>query len=182
MSCRERVSSSISGMTPRTTGSRSSRTTNDGLQGLDLALAEGSAGQLQHAPWHHPEYYEYMGKATDPLSLKPRPLIFAQHPLAPAASATLCHAHQGPHVQKPVAVTACVPTFAVACADNKFRTVISTVSPIKDILEKGLAEMAGMKQLWAKGMPKLIAQAGSEGVNEEKLSKAEASLLRYCIM
>ncbi|CAK0787382.1 hypothetical protein CVIRNUC_010602 [Coccomyxa viridis] len=108
-------------MTPRTTGSRSSRTTNDGLQGLDLALAEGSAGQLQHAPWHHPEYYEYM--------------------------------------------------------DNKFRTVISTVSPIKDILEKGLAEMAGMKQLWAKGMPKLIAQAGSEGVNEEKLSKAEVKAM-----
>ena len=102
MSCKERAASTISDMTPRT--SRSSRTTNDVLQGLDLALAEGSAGQLQHAPWHHPEYYEYMGKATDPLSLKPCPLIFAQHP--PAASATLCHARRGPHVQKPVAVTA----------------------------------------------------------------------------
>ena len=70
----------------------------------------------------------------------------------------------------------------MACADNNFGTVIATVSPIKDMLEKGLAEMAGMKQLWAEGMPKLIAQAGSKGVDEEKLSKAEASLTCYCAM
>ena len=42
--------------------------------------------------------------------------------------------------------------------------------------------MVGMKQLWAEGMPKLIAQAGSEGVDEEKLSRAEASLMCYCVM
>ena len=45
----------------------------------------------------------------------------------------------------------------MACADNRFRMVIATGSPFKDILEKGLAEMAGMMQLWAEGMPKLIA-------------------------
>ena len=71
---------------------------NNVLEGLDLALVEGSAGQLQPAPWHQPgpEYYEYMGKATDPLSLKPCSVPFAQH--QPAASALLCHAHQRLHV------------------------------------------------------------------------------------
>ena len=70
----------------------------------------------------------------------------------------------------------------MACADNKFRMAIATGSPIKDILEKGLAEMTGMKQLWARGMPKLIAQSCSKGVDEEKLSRAEASLMCHCVV
>ena len=65
----------------------------------------------------------------------------------------------------------------MACADSKFDTVISSLEGLTDVLRKGFADVAAVKDLMQQVLPKLTSQAaGMHSSSKVKLSKVEVRL------
>ena len=68
-------------------------------------------------------------------------------------------------------------TFAVACADTKVMMLASALEGMRDVMQKGFADIAVMKQLVVENMPRLIAKTAGKADDENvKLTTAEVTL------
>ena len=63
---------------------------------------------------------------------------------------------------------------AVACADSKFNMVISSLEGLTDVLKKGFADVAAVKDHMERILPKLANQAaGMDSSSKEKHNKVK---------
>ena len=65
----------------------------------------------------------------------------------------------------------------MACADSKFDAVISSLEGLTNVLKKGFADVAAVKDLMEQVLPKLTSQAaGMDPSSKVKLSKVTVRL------